>query len=59
MAFQEIGWDNGHSDPADYTFFYGNGNDNQLGIGFFVHQQIISAVKRVEMIRDGMQYITL
>ena len=32
---------------------------SQLGIGFFVHHRIISAVKRVEFDSDRMSYIVL
>jgi hypothetical protein len=40
-------------------FSYGNGNaDHHLGVGFFIHQRITSAVTRAEYISDRM-YITL
>jgi hypothetical protein len=51
----KVRWEKGGTEWAeDYTFFYGEGNgDHLLGTGFFVHKRIVSAVRRVEFIRQG------
>ena len=52
MCVQEVRWDKGGTVRAgDYNFSYRKGNENrQLGTGFFVHHNIVSAVKRVEFV---------
>jgi hypothetical protein len=59
VGVQEIRWESSGSTPAgEYTFFYGKGNESQeLGTRCFVYKRIISAVKRVEYVSDGMSCI--
>ena len=61
VGVQEVSWDKGGTVIAgDYIFCYGKGNENhELRTGFFVHQRIASAVKRVEFVSDRMLHILL
>jgi hypothetical protein len=52
---QEVRWNKvGTVRAGDYNFFYGK--ENQSGTGFFVECRILSAVKRVEFVRDRVSY---
>jgi hypothetical protein len=61
VGVQEVRWDKGGTVRAgDYTFFYWKRNEShELGTGFFGHQRMASAVKRVEFVSDTMSYIVL
>jgi hypothetical protein len=56
VGVQEVRLDKGGTVRAgDHTFLHGKGNEShQLGTGFFVHQRIVSAIKRVEFVSDRM-----
>jgi hypothetical protein len=58
VGVQEVGWGKGGTESGDdHTFFFANGNaDHHIGTSFFVRKEIISAVKRVEIVNDRMSY---
>jgi hypothetical protein len=60
IFYGSCGTKNGTVRAGEYTFFYGKWQENhQLGTGFFVHQRIVSAINRVEFVRDRISYIVL
>jgi hypothetical protein len=61
VGVHEVIWEGGGTERAgEYTFFYGKGNENhELGTGFFVQKNIISAVNGVEFVSDRMSCIIL
>jgi hypothetical protein len=57
---RRLGGTRGTVRAGDYNFLYGKGNEyHQLGIGFFVHHRILSAVKKVDFVSDRVLYIVL
>jgi exonuclease III len=60
VGVQEVRWEVEGYKQQTTIHFYGKGNVNhQLGRGFFVHNKIISAVKRIKFVSDRTSYITL
>jgi hypothetical protein len=61
VGVQEVRWEEGGTKPSGkYTFFYGNGNEkHELGTGFLLHKEIISAVKWVEFVSNRVSHIML
>ena len=60
VALQEVRLDgNGISPIDDYMLYYGKGNNNQLGAGFYIHKRIKSATMKVEFISDRLSYLIL
>jgi exonuclease III len=60
VSLQEVRRDKVGTVRADYYIFYGKENENQqLGAGLFVHHKTVSAVKRVDFVRDRMSYVVL
>jgi hypothetical protein len=56
VRIQEVIWDTGGTAAAgEYTLFHGKRNKNhEVHRGFFVHKIIISTVKMVEFVSDGV-----
>jgi hypothetical protein len=57
VGIQEVRWDKGGTVRADdYNYFYGKEVELIGNRVFFVHHRIVSAIKRVEFVRDRVSY---
>jgi len=57
VGVQEVRRDEGGSEPADDTFFCGDGNtSHNFRTGLLVRHGITSAVKRAECVSDRLLY---
>jgi hypothetical protein len=61
VRVQESRWDRGGAKPADKrTILYAKENENhELGTGFFMHKEIISAVEMVEVVGGRTSHVIL
>jgi len=60
VGVQEVRWDKGGMvNAGNNNFFYGKGNEYQLGTGFFVHHRNVLAVKKLEFVSDRVSYLVL
>jgi hypothetical protein len=54
-----VGQRRGCKSQGVYFFLWQRAGKSSIGNSFFVHQRIVSAIKRVEFVSDRMSYIVL